>query len=103
MGTREGVWIPLYSFQNLNEHPFDPWSFTHIQHGMLLFYTGQLLKLNVLNGFALMFILEIMWEVGENTELVVKKYQSLGHSYEGDSYQNFLGDVISCVAGYVLP
>jgi len=48
---------------------------------------------------------ELTWELAENSERVIERYrQTSGTSedYEGDSYQNILGDLTACQSGYIL-
>ena len=52
-----------------------------------------------------MFAVEFSWELTENSERVIERYrQTSGTSadYEGDSYQNILGDLTACQTGYIL-
>ena len=52
-----------------------------------------------------MFVFELSWELAENSEKVIERYrQTSGTSedYQGDSYQNILGDLIACQTGYIL-
>ena len=109
MAWHKGKWKPLYVSQwyspGVSQHPFDPYSFTHILHGVLLFYVWQWIGLNSFTGFFAMFVVEFSWELAENSEPVIERYrQTSGTSadYEGDSYQNILGDLTSCQTGYIL-
>ena len=52
-----------------------------------------------------MFCVELTWELAENSERVIERYrQTSGTSadYEGDSYQNILGDLTACQSGYIV-
>ena len=109
MAWHKGQWIPVYVSQwyspGVSQHPFDPYSFTHILHGVILFYAWQWMGLSSFAGFFAMFVFELSWEVAENSEKVIERYrQTSGTSedYQGDSYQNILGDLIACQTGYIL-
>jgi len=109
MAWHKGEWLPLYCSQwyspGVSQHPFDPYSFTHVLHGVVLFYLWHWLGLSHLGGFLAMFSVELTWELAENSERVIERYrQTSGTSedYEGDSYQNILGDLAACQSGYIL-
>ena len=117
MGWHNGKWLPLYVPQwyspGVSQHPFDPYSFTHVLHGVLLFYVWYWIFVwtNLgsgivgLIGFFAMFTFELIWELAENSKCAIERYrQTSGTSkdYEGDSYQNIIGDLIACQIGYCL-
>lgn len=109
MAWHDGKWWPLYVPQwyspRVSQHIFDPYSFTHILHGVVLYYLWYLLGFNSAAGFLVMFAFELLWEVIENSESVIKRYrESSGTSgeYKGDSYQNIIGDLIACQIGYAI-
>jgi hypothetical protein len=89
-----------------SQHLFDPYSFTHVLHGVLL--CGLLAwlapRLAVRWRFALAVALEAAWEVIENTDLVIDRFRSATASlgYHGDSVANSLGDILSCAVGFLL-
>ena len=109
MAWHKGEWKPIYCPQwyspGVSQHPFDPYSFTHILHGVILFYVWHWLGFSYSVGFLVMFCVELTWELAENSERVIERYrQTSGTSedYEGDSYQNILGDLTACQSGYIL-
>lgn len=98
-----GKWLPLYSSQELNNHPFDIWSFTHILHGFMYFMLFiRVYRFVFLHGLILSIVAAIMWEAIENTENFIHRYRAYGDTFEGDSYHNILGDVIASLVGYLL-
>ncbi len=85
---------------------FDPYSFTHVLHGMafygLLAWTVP--KLAVRWRFVLAVLIESLWEVIENTNLVIQRYRDMTAAlgYQGDTIVNSLGDILACGIGFWL-
>ena len=86
---------------------FDIYSFTHISHGILLFYILYYLhdykKYNSMIYYALFY--EIMWEIIENTPYIINRYRkasNLSRDYPGDSIINIIGDIISMSIGFII-
>jgi hypothetical protein len=98
-------WGDIHS-GHCSQHFLDPYSFTHILHG-LAFY-GALVWLLPRLSFPwhwwLALTLEALWEVIENTEFVIERYRTAtaAFGYEGDSIANSLGDILSCAVGVLL-
>jgi hypothetical protein len=89
-----------------SQHPFDPYSFTHVQHGIV--YCGVLAlaarRLAPAWRLCLAITFAAIWEVFENTDFVIDRYRSTTASlgYQGDTIVNSLGDITSCVIGYAI-
>ena len=97
------VWAgDVWSSHN-SQHPLDPYSFTHLLHGFVLWWLLALCIPRVAAAWriALATALEALWEVIENTEFVIQRYRetTAALGYEGDSITNSLGDVIVCGLG----
>ena len=89
-----------------SQHLFDPYTFTHVLHGVLFFWLIGLIfpKLRLVWAlFAAVFI-ESGWEALENTNTVIERYRTatLALDYYGDSIFNSLGDVLSCAVGFLV-
>jgi hypothetical protein len=90
-----------------SQHVFDPYSFTHVLHGVL-FYALLWVALRRHAGpglrQALAICAEAGWELLENSSWVIERYRAgtISLDYYGDSVLNSLGDVLSCALGYVL-
>ncbi|HWS56192.1 MAG TPA: DUF2585 family protein [Pyrinomonadaceae bacterium] len=88
-----------------SQHLFDPYSFTHVLHGVVL--CGLLAWLAPRAGRAwrlwLAVTAEAAWEVIENTEFVINRYReaTAALGYAGDTVVNSLGDVIACAVGFL--
>src|SRR5689334_16893962 len=94
-----------------SQHPFDPYSFTHILHGFLFFWLGALIargiktrQLAPARQLWLALTLEAAWEVFENTPFVIDRYraETAALGYSGDTIVNSFGDVTCAVAGFLV-
>jgi hypothetical protein len=98
-------WGDTQSAHN-SQHLFDPYSFTHILHGVLL--CGLLAwlapRLPAAWRFCLAVALEAVWEVIENSDIVIDRYRTAtaAFGYRGDTVANSLGDILSCAVGFLL-
>lgn len=92
--------------QHNSQHLFDPYSVSHILHGIIFYW-----------GFTLMaprspalvrslgaIVIEATWEILENTDFVIRRYREATTSldYYGDSALNSLADVACCGLGFFL-
>ena len=86
---------------------FDAYSFTHICHGIILFYVlyyihGQQ-KYTYMIYIALAY--EILWEIIENSPMIINRYRAasnISRNYAGDSIINSIGDIISMSIGFFI-
>ena len=89
-----------------SQHLFDPYSFTHLLHGILFCWLFTWLWPRLPPAWAMWpaVVLEAGWEVLENTPMVINRFRNatLAVGYEGDSVVNSLGDILSCGLGFVL-
>ena len=92
---------------NQNSQQFaDPYSFTHITHGVLLYWLVRALWRSGSFRAHLIAVtaIEALWEAIENTDAVINRYRettvSLG--YYGDSVLNSMNDVAFCVVGAIV-
>lgn len=87
-----------------SQHLFDPYSFTHVLHGVLFFWLTSLIfrRMPFVWQFALAIFVECAWEVLENTNQVIEHYRTatLALDYYGDSIFNSIGDVFCCAIGF---
>ena len=99
-----------WSFAVLSEHNsqhlIDPYSFTHILHGILEFWLIGLLFRFVPVHWRLVIALFIegSWEVVENTDYVINRYReaTISLNYYGDSILNSLSDITCCGLGFLI-
>ena len=89
-----------------SQHFLDPYSFTHVLHGMLFYAFFRLVagRLRWEVRLVLAVALECFWEVVENSGPVIDRYRrgTIALGYEGDSVLNSLGDIASCLLGFLV-
>jgi hypothetical protein len=93
------IWSPHNS-----QHLLDPYTFTHVLHGALYYVVLRLLLGSRWPPFRalLAVMVEVGWEIGENTNVVIEAYResTISLNYYGDSIVNSVGDVIAFALGY---
>lgn len=88
-----------------SQHILDPYSFTHVLHG-LAFFGGLWLvagkRLPIAWRAAATAMLESAWEILENSPIVIERYRAatISLDYFGDSVVNSLADVAFCLLGF---
>ena len=104
-----GDWSPVVlgvRGEHTSQHLLDPYSLTHVLHGVLLYAALHLVAGRAQGGVRLLaaIALESIWEVVENSASVVDRYRAatIALGYVGDSIANSLGDIASCVLGFWL-
>ena len=100
------LWSGAVLSRHNSQHLFDPYTFTHVLHGVLYFWIISLIfkRMPLIWRLWLAISVECAWEVLENTNLVIERYRAVTISldYFGDSIANSLGDVLSCAVGFVI-
>jgi hypothetical protein len=95
-----------WNSSHTSQHLFDPYTFTHILHGVLAFWlAGVLLKrFDMRWRFVAAVVGEAAWEVVENSSYIIEKYRENTASldYFGDSIMNSVGDVLACAIGFAI-
>ncbi|MGI9054247.1 MAG: DUF2585 family protein [Pyrinomonadaceae bacterium] len=104
---RFGDYAPYFNdawSQHTSQHFFDPYTFTHILHGIIFFWIASVIfsKLSQAWRFFIAVFVEAAWEVLENTNFIIDKYRENTASldYFGDSIFNSVGDLLACAAGF---
>lgn len=90
-----------------SQHLVDWYSLSHLLHGVFFFWVlGWLTRFRpgaVKWTFALAVVIETAWEVLENSPMVIERYrQTAAVGYSGDSIVNSIGDLLFCIAGFLL-
>ncbi|MFA7296687.1 MAG: DUF2585 family protein [Dehalococcoidia bacterium] len=95
----------IYSNQN-SQQLTDPYTFTHVTHGMLFYGALRLLwpRGSFTARLALATVIEVLWEVAENSPLIIDRYRetTVALGYYGDSVLNSVSDVLFCIVGFVI-
>ncbi|MEO7659254.1 MAG: DUF2585 family protein [Pyrinomonadaceae bacterium] len=89
-----------------SQHVIDPYSFTHVLHGVIEFWLIGLVfpRLSLAWKFFVAILIEGTWEVAENTSYIINRYreETISLDYFGDSIINSLADIVSCGLGFVI-
>lgn len=100
------IWSASAWSAETSQHLFDPYSFTHVLHGMVFYclLAWAIPRLTIAWRFWLTVLLESLWELLENTNLVIQRYReaTAALGYNGDSVINSLGDIAACALGFWL-
>jgi hypothetical protein len=101
-----GLWSgDIWSTHN-SQFLADPYSLTHITHGVLIYGLLWLVlkKVRIPTRLFVAVGLESIWEVLENTNTVIERYRTVTISlnYYGDSIVNSMGDIVACILGFLL-
>jgi len=101
-----GIWSGNIESSHNSQFMFDPYTFSHLTHGMLWYGLLSLIakRLPVGARFVAALALECAWEVFENTDLVIQRYRAatISLNYYGDSVMNSMCDIAASLAGFML-
>jgi hypothetical protein len=100
------IWTSDTCSSNNSQHLLDPYSFTHVLHGVMFFWLIALVFRRMAAGRQLLLALalEAAWEVFENSRLVIERYRTATAAlgYQGDTVVNSIGDLLCALLGYVI-
>ncbi|TNE85185.1 MAG: DUF2585 family protein [Deltaproteobacteria bacterium] len=89
-----------------SQHLLDPYTFSHVLHGVVFFGLLWPLRERIGLGWRATISagLEASWEIAENTNAVIERYRetTVSLDYFGDSVLNSMADIASCLAGFAL-
>ena len=104
--NRIHLWVSDICSSNNSQQFLDPYSFTHILHGFLLFWIISLLfrRLPLEWQISLALVCEAAWEAFENTPYVINRYRTATAAlgYQGDTVLNSLGDLTCAFIGILI-
>lgn len=89
-----------------SQHLVDPYSFTHISHGLIFALLFLLIPQTRRLPFAWRMVpglaIEALWEIVENTSFVINRYResTMALGYNGDSIVNSVGDIACFLLGF---
>ena len=106
---KAGDYVPwawdIWSTHN-SQHLIDPYSFTHILHGVLEFWLIGLVFRKVPLAWRLLIavMIEGSWEIAENSSYIINRYReaTISLDYFGDSIINSISDILCCATGFVI-
>lgn len=95
------IWSP-----HTSQHLIDPYSFTHLLHGVLAFWLVRLVFKKMPLGWCLLIVvmIESGWEILENSTYIIQRYResTISLDYFGDSIINSIADILSCATGFLI-
>jgi hypothetical protein len=102
---RFGWWeTNIWSSEN-SQRVADPYSFSHIVHGMLFYGALWLVarKLPVRHRLLIAVVVEAGWELLENSPLIINRYReaTIALGYTGDSVLNSMSDILMMSLGFL--
>ena len=85
----------------------DIWSITHITHGVLIYAFLLFLNKNKRSVWILYLtiLIEIIWEIFENSAFIINKYRrsrTMYRDYSGDSIANMISDTLFALLGVII-
>src|SRR6266478_7163481 len=103
---KSNLWAGDAQSSHSSQHLFDPYSFTHILHGVLIcgVLACGLPRLSPAWALTTAILLEALWEILENSPFIIERYRTatMALGYQGDSIANSLGDIFTCGLGFVV-
>lgn len=101
-----GFWEGNIWSQEQSQRLADPYSFTHIIHGLLFYALFWILARRATKKYRFIFalLLEASWEILENSPIIIKRYraETISLGYVGDSVINSLSDILMMSLGFLI-
>lgn len=101
-----GLWEGNVWSSECSQRLADPYSFSHVGHGILFFGLLRLVagKVAVRYRFLAAAFLEAGWELLENSPLIINRYRetTIALGYVGDSVINSMSDIVMMSLGFLL-
>jgi hypothetical protein len=101
------LWHASRTDSETSQHLTDWYTYSHILHGIILYWLIGLLaqgRLSVAARLVIATSFEAAWEVFENTPFIINRYRSvtIARDYFGDSIVNSLADMTAMILGFLL-
>lgn len=100
------LWVGDAWSSDTSQHLLDPYSFTHVLHGVAFGWLILWLAPRLSGAWQLWLAVavEAAWELIENSEFIIRRYRegTAALGYFGDSIVNSLGDIAMCGFGFLL-
>jgi len=103
---KAGLWVSDIWSSQCSQGFADPYSFSHIGHGLIFFFLLWLVARRLPLGYRYLIavLLEVGWEILENSPLIINRYRdaTIALGYAGDSIFNSVSDVLMMSLGFLL-
>jgi len=99
------LWSSDIFSENNSQQITDPYSFTHLIHGLAFYLLFWIFARRLPFGLRLIMAvaLESIWEVIENSDMIIGYYraETISLGYYGDSVINSISDIAMMVGGFI--
>ena len=100
------LWVgDIWSSDN-SQRIFDPYSFSHVLHGVMSWAILMWLlpRLSLSWQLVITTFVEASWEVAENSAMIINRYResTLALGYNGDTILNSIADIFCCIVGFAI-
>lgn len=99
------LWSGDINSMHNSQHVLDPYSISHVLHGIIFYFAIVLVGSRWRLGWKLAaaIAIETGWEILENSPLIINRYRAgtIAIGYEGDTIANSLSDVVMAMLGFL--
>ena len=101
------LWHASRTDSETSQHLTDWYTYSHILHGIVLYWLTGLIAQGRLSVAARLLIatsIEAGWEIFENTPFIINRYRTvtISRDYFGDSIVNSLADITAMILGFLV-
>jgi hypothetical protein len=101
-----GLWEGNIWSSECSQRLLDPYSLSHIAHGILFYSLLWTLgrKIPLRPRLTVAVLLEAGWELLENSPIIINRYrqETMALGYDGDSIVNSISDILMMMFGFLL-